>query len=402
MFFPTVRGRIRLDFDPAGATCVVYGWRAELGFLGTWAGVNYGILSSDPNWHSLVDTWIHPLARDPDPDFVIGPDGYPKVVYGNSEGANQQLFYATCDPYNPGPNGFDFWPREVVHEDEVFDTRCFSPSLRFDGLGRPTIASYLLDGANAGDSSIVWIVRNGLGSWELSPITGDVGRGADHHPDLCLHYRFGHDDNPGISYRGDTVGGIAPLMYAWLDPNDANDTNPDEPDGVWQFSEVDGRAVLGECDKGLYNSLATDPNGMPALAYYDQTWNCLRYAVVAGTPDTYTLATFNEGAGHGGWGTIEREPNLPRYAEGSYVTLTATPSEGKEFLGWVIYDPRYPDDRNYAVEDTNNPTQFLIEYDTRVGAAFACAGEDEVFLLMVAITAVALGIATTRSRNRHG
>jgi len=356
----------------------------------------------DPNWYSLVASVVHPLVRDPEPDFAFDPDGYPRVVYGNSYGYDQETFYCTYDPNNPGnPNHVDFWSKEVVFDSNVFDTRLVAPSLRFDSADQATMASYLWDGAEESESRLVWLVREGLGTWPISDIAGDIGRGAAHRPDLWLEYRG--DGNPGVSFRSDTVSNVAALMYAWLDPNDPNDTDPGHPDGVWQFRKVDGRPAGGESDKGADHCSAIDPNGMPAIAYYDATWNCLRYAVVADEPDTYTLSTWNEGQGHGAWGTILIDPDLERYPEGTVVTLTAIPSDGKRFVAWAVYDPRYPGDANYAHEDSNNPLQLVIEYDTEVGAVFACAQDDALLPAMLGLVGMTLAVVKlnhARRRNR--
>jgi hypothetical protein len=42
-------------------------------------------------------------------------------------------------------------------------------------------------------------------------------------------------------------------------------------------------------DNGLYHDLATDPNGLAAVVYYDATEDKLIYAEQSSSPDVYTL-----------------------------------------------------------------------------------------------------------------
>ncbi len=406
-FLPTDRGRIRLGFDASGHVHVVYPWAAPLAMRGVYHGMVPQLDPNDvndPNWYSVVATVIHFDLRDMDPDFVFDPQGYPRVVYGNCWGSNQETFYCTYDPNNPGdPCGLDFWSKEVVFDASMFDTRLVGPSLRFDGADQATIAAYLWDGAIPSEGRLVWLVKEGYEDWPMSDIAGDIGRGSPHRPDLWLEYRG--DGNPGVSYRSDSVSKVAALMYAWLDPSDANDTDPNLPHGVWQRRKVDGRPAGGQSDKGADHCMAIDPNGMPAIVYYDVTWNCLRYAVVADEPDTYTLSTWNEGLGHSHWGTIEIDPGLAEYPEGTLVSLTAVPSQDKRFVTWKVYDPRYPGDANYARQDSNNPLQLVIEYDTQVGAVFDCARGDALLPAILGVMGMTLAVAKlnhARRRNRAG
>jgi len=75
---------------------------------------------------------------------------------------------------------------------------------------------------------------------------------------------------------------------------------------------------------------------------------------------------------HDTWGTVSVDPNQPFYRPGQWVTLTATPIEGKAFGGWTIYDPCFPGDAEHAIIDDNMVTSVQLNADTQVEAAFKC------------------------------
>ncbi len=89
------------------------------------------------------------------------------------------------------------------------------------------------------------------------------------------------------------------------------------------------------------------------------------------------------------YGTVEVEPNLPAYAAGAQVTLTAIPNENRSLRQWEIYDPNYPGDANYAVIDANNPLVITMDRDMSVGAVFKCGSG--MSPLPIGIVLLALG-----------
>ena len=95
------------------------------------------------------------------------------------------------------------------------------------------------------------------------------------------------------------------------------------------------------------------------------------------------------------------DPNLPDYSylPGTTVTLTAQPSAGEAFSGWMIYDPNYPGNINHAASDTNNPLVLTMDADWEVRAVFKCGGAG-MALPPLAIGAVMCGFAALRMRRR--
>ncbi|MBN1346657.1 MAG: hypothetical protein JXQ73_28460 [Phycisphaerae bacterium] len=317
----------------------------------------------------------------------IAPNGWPAVSY-HIKGEESYLRYASYESAGP-PEPNTTWTVTTIHEDpQLLIEQAWDPSFAFNSAGTPGFAC-ILDRTDA-DDAVAFLRGDSFD--EIAP-TESVVAYPGH--DLCFVYRA--DGSPAVSYH-DGRPSAKTLMYAWLDPNDPND-----PNGVWLTSQIDGRRVFGDVDKGFYHCMVVDANDMLAIAYIDATMGRLMYAVTADQPDTYTLTTWNEGAGHGGWGTIERDPNQQTYSEGTTVELTAVPAEDRIFVKWAIYDPRHPGDVNYAQEDTNNPTTILMEYDREVGAVFGCSSQEESMLLPVVLvlTCAPLGLAKLRGRHHR-
>jgi len=80
------------------------------------------------------------------------------------------------------------------------------------------------------------------------------------------------------------------------------------------------------------------------------------------------------------------------------VTLTAYPFSGYFFKHWILYDPNYPLDANYAVTDSNNPIVVVMNSDRQVKAAFGCGSGIEQALPVLAILGVFCGVASWRRR----
>ncbi|MBN1346652.1 MAG: hypothetical protein JXQ73_28435 [Phycisphaerae bacterium] len=340
--------------------------------------------------------------------LVVDPNGWPAVSYQNPSPGDdfddEFLRYGVFDPADELVPFDGLWAYESVADpnDWVSQFSSLPSYLAFDANGSPGISFFPAHGNATAANCDIWYAERSSGCWDYSEAIHINGLGTFEEREAPLAYRF--DNNPGICFRNlvSDGGTTYPLVYMWLDPNDANDTDPAHPNGVWQLRDVDARKVFGAADKGKYLSMVSDPNGLPAIAYADTTMGRLMYAVTADQPDAYTLTTWNEGAGHGGWGTIERDPNQQTYSEGSTVQLTAVPAEDKIFVKWAIYDPRHPGDVNYAQEDTNNPTTVLMEYDREVGAVFGCADQEESLLpVVLALSCAAMGFAKLRTRRCH-
>ncbi|MBN1343645.1 MAG: metallophosphoesterase [Phycisphaerae bacterium] len=100
---------------------------------------------------------------------------------------------------------------------------------------------------------------------------------------------------------------------------------------------------------------------------------------------------------NGTWGQVDlapepNDPNLPEYAEGIEVTLTAEPIEGRFFAHWDIYDPNFPGDANHVTLDSNNPITFVMNADHEVTAVFKC-GSGVGQMLPLSIIALAFCVA---------
>lgn len=89
---------------------------------------------------------------------------------------------------------------------------------------------------------------------------------------------------------------------------------------------------------------------------------------------TLSIDTVNDAWGDVGFSPEPNDANMPIYPEGTEVTLTATPIEGKSFNHWKLYDANFPGDANYAAIDSNNPITIEMMDDREVTAVFKCGG----------------------------
>lgn len=90
------------------------------------------------------------------------------------------------------------------------------------------------------------------------------------------------------------------------------------------------------------------------------------------------------------------DPNTPAFVVRSELTLTAVPVEGKAFNKWVIYDPNYPGDANYATEDTNIVTTVVIMADQEVEAHYKCGSSLGPMLPMMGLLLAAAFVSRRR------
>ncbi len=94
------------------------------------------------------------------------------------------------------------------------------------------------------------------------------------------------------------------------------------------------------------------------------------------------------------WGDvdIEPEPNDPqdiRFPQGTAVTLTAVPIDGKALRHWEIFDPNFPNDANHATVDANETIVIALDTDMHVNAVWRCAQGSGI---MLPVILAALGV----------
>jgi hypothetical protein len=148
------------------------------------------------------------------------------------------------------------------------------------------------------------------------------------------------------------------------------------------------------------NYVMTMPTGFPnfVIGYLDvpdiQQYIDVDYVRIYTKECTLALDVVN-----GSWGGVQVEPNYPSYAEGTPVTLTAEPIEGKSLKHWQIDDPNFPNDANYAGYEQGNPLIIRMDVDQHVTAVFTCGGGGAgVPLLTVMIALAAMTLARFRAR----
>ncbi|MBN1345145.1 MAG: hypothetical protein JXQ73_20795 [Phycisphaerae bacterium] len=339
-----------------------------------------GFAGGDVRWATVFDPNLHPPLDIKNATFVgglgqaylaVGPSGLPSVVYWlheSGEAYYKGVKYACYDPnYHTDPNWPEYhdpksWIKQEVYPDPngSMEHGALPMAFTFAPDGTPRVVCLQRQFGTEKD----WIVFTAESGWDMSLVTDQIKDGVTGGPDcssdLCLAYRY--DGNPEITFYDARDPNARMLKYAWLDPND-----PNNPHGVWQIRAIDW---IG--DVGKYHSLANDPNGLPAVAYYDATEHCLVYAVTSDQPDTYALTIHTEGGG-----TVtkdpEEDPNWAAYVYGTTVTLTPVPNENRSFARWLLFDPNYPGDANYAAQDDTNTLVLVMDRDREVGAVFICS-----------------------------
>lgn len=395
---PAAGRRHSLTFDDEGRPWLAWSENWSSPIAGTWgfvyAAVPIGDPNSDPNgeWSiGMVDWtgffgWYH-VSRV---SLTADPNGLPAISYFNNADYGMHFLYGEYVPQTPNypgepPDPATGWQFEEIWELDPGDPNdpndVHVPALVYDSSGR-AIVSCILTERDGTSASLAAAVRQGAGVWEIDTIApvGRLGGVPDARPAIR------GDDNLGIAYQNRQSEPDWPLRYAWLDPNDPND-----PSGVWQIRAVDW---IG--DKGEYLSLATDPNGLPVVAYVDATHGRLMYATTSDVPDTHLLVA--ELGGVFSSGSIETDPNADpnsgRYEYGTTVELTAVAGDGSSFKRWLFVDPNHPDDLNCVVTDSNNPIYLRMDIDQHVVAEFRCT--TGVPLLPMFLVSLALAAAKLR------
>jgi hypothetical protein len=144
-------------------------------------------------------------------------------------------------------------------------------------------------------------------------------------------------------------------------------------------------------DYRIYIGHETTGEPLPGYGSAEATW------IWNVTLVTLTLTTSN-----GRYGSVEFNPvrsdlNNLKFCQGSVVTLTAIPEEGRSFREWTIYDPNYPGDANHAIVDANLSTTMVMLTDRHVQATFNCSSGLGPMLPLMA-TGLA-GMVMLRRRN---
>ncbi len=227
----------------------------------------------------------------------------------------------------------------------------------------------------------------------------DIDGSPDFKPDLYVFDLAGGTlTTKEVDALGLTDGGADGSIYC-------------EEHGIELFvrGDVNGDGVVDANDVTRLTALIADPTDggkVPAeigKEWYDLTGDgnltsddLTELVNIIGTATcTLTLSLRN-----GSWGSVDVSPNVPQYPAGTPVTLTAMPIDGKAFDTWRIFDPNFPGDANYAVLDSNNPLEVIMDANMEIQAKFDCgSGVDSVFLPVLAGLTL-LGLVGKRRRTR--
>ncbi|MBN1341856.1 MAG: hypothetical protein JXQ73_04210 [Phycisphaerae bacterium] len=213
------------------------------------------------------------------------------------------------------------------------------------------------------------------------------------------------------------------------DPNDVNDNrlraaayagDKYDWDGVWDIDVLITTAwdpnIYPPYSAGLYSltSLCSSHTGdeLKSDVKYDNI-EC-RHGVFTNVSRTLDLTVINPQ-----YGTVTIDPDLladcnnmdpndydppnnppysaqRRYTDGTEIVLVAEAIAGKSFKQWLILDPNYPGDANYAsASDSNTVLYLTMDEDKAIEASFKCGSSMPLFLA-VTLMALAVGVVVRR------
>ncbi len=353
--------------------------------------------------HVLVLDFTGPGSR------VIGPAGVTvntgtvglaaggDLLVGGNDAEN--VYGTRTDPNDPlDPNAaylgeFPIMPHNINIED-----LCWVPDANDPNTGEIWTVeddNYQID---IFDPNGVWL-RNFLIAGSGDPNTTGEGKGVTYLPDVITYPSMFQglggvvmvsldDEGPGLQVfdRDGTQIALEPLT----------------DDGT-----SSGNPLLDPGAQSLQlESIATDPmTGRLILVqqgHWDEDIDDTNYLWILSPIRSLDLSLVNPDYGTVAISPDPNDANAPAYPAGTIVTMTAEPNETRSFHKWVVYDPNFPGDANYATEDSNTVIEITLNADMQVEAHFKCGSGVEVMLpCMLVGLFVCSFVASRRLRERR-
>ncbi len=204
-----------------------------------------------------------------------------------------------------------------------------------------------------------------------------------------LRLRLVYDDGAAVYLNGTEL--VRVNLAADADYDDLATATQYALEGTWFEFAVDSSGLVTGT-----NTLAVEVH-QASVSSSDISFDLQLLATPTTPMRTLTLTETN-----GPWGEVTfdpepNDPNTPAFPNGTEVTLTAVPDQGRDFSHWEIFDPNHPNDANYATTDTNDTTRIAMTTDMHVKAVWQCGGQVVPALSMTALLLAAwLGVASRR------
>ena len=182
------------------------------------------------------------------------------------------------------------------------------------------------------------------------------------------------------------------VVFALTGPQTQNQTESVLPYAL--FSDVNGDYNAWTPPVGNYTLLATPYSGSGGSGTPGAALSISFTVTDAGTSGPFTLTTAVFGSG-----TIAKSPNQPTYANGTNVTLTATPAAGFAFTGWSGGATGTTNPLTVAMNANKNITATFTATSTPQVTSYTLVSADSNADIQTLTAGITLNLATLPTRN---
>ncbi len=308
------------------------------------------------------------LFSDTEIDVIRGYLAEPNDIYNHAENL---LGTWDCKPQNSDPEDLEYVPDpNDPNRGELFTV--------YQGDNYESVEIFKADGT--------WIRRFFIGKTYASDPTRGDPKGIVYLPDESTFPTMFHGLGGVVLIALDDVGpGLEAYKIDAADANQISHEPLEDPNGDPLLDPGNDYAMQLE-------SLAADPATGRLFLVQQGDWSGLSLYDSMYMWVLSPIRGLDLSINKTDYGTVAISPdpndaNAPAYPAGTIVTLTAEPNETRSFNKWVVYDPNFPGDANYATEDTNTVISVVLNTDMQVEAHFKCGSGVELALPLLLVTA---------------